>query len=291
MKLGFIGLGIMGSRMAANAQAAGHELVIHNRTRSKADDLIVKGATWAATPASVAEQVDVLITMLAHPEAIEETALGEGGFLKALPENALWVDCSTVNPSFSRRMAQAAADHHVRFIDAPVAGSKKQAADAQLVFLVGGAEHDIEQIRPVCEAMGRAINHVGSQGMGSSLKVVVNMLLATAMATFAEGMALGESLGISQETLLDLLVGGAVVAPFMASKKPKIESGDYEPDFPLQWMHKDLQMAALTAYETGVAMPVANASKELYQLALREGLGEIDFSAIYLYLKASKPAE
>ena len=152
------------------------------------------------------------------------------------------------------------------------------------MFLVGGEAGDLEQIRPVFEAMGRAINHVGTHGMGTSLKVVVNMLLATAMATFAEGMALGESLGLSQETLLTVVIGGPIVAPFMVGKKSKMETGDYEPEFPLQWMHKDLQMAALTAYETGVPLPVANASKELYQLAVRDGLGEVDFSAIYAYL-------
>lgn len=284
MKFGFIGLGIMGSRMAANAQAAGHELVVHNRTQSKADDLVANGALWAETPAAVAKEVDVLITMLAHPEAVEATALGEDGFLQALPANALWIDCSTVNPSFSRRMAQAAAAHNVRFLDAPVAGSKNQAANAELIFIVGGESEDLDKARPLLETMGRAINHVGAHGMGTSLKVVVNMLLATAMATFAEGMALGESLGLPQEMLLNILVGGPVVAPFVAGKQTKLATGDYDPEFPLQWMHKDLQMASITAYETGVALPLANASKELYQMAVQNGLGDADFSAIYAHL-------
>lgn len=284
MKFGFIGLGIMGSRMAANAQAAGHELVVHNRTQSKADDLVANGALWAETPAAVAKEVDVLITMLAHPEAVEATALGEDGFLQALPANALWIDCSTVNPSFSRHMAQAAAAHNVRFLDAPVAGSKNQAANAELIFIVGGESEDLDKARPLLETMGRAINHVGAHGMGTSLKVVVNMLLATAMATFAEGMALGEALGLPQEMLLNILVGGPVVAPFVAGKQSKLATGDYDPEFPLQWMHKDLQMASITAYETGVALPLANASKELYQMAVQHGLGDADFSAIYAHL-------
>jgi len=284
MKIGFIGLGIMGSRMAGHLLEAGHTLTVHNRTKSKADDLVSKGATWAETPADTAQDVDILITMLAHPQAVEATALGDNGFLGVLGDGKLWIDCSTVNPSFSRQMAEQATAHHVRFLDAPVAGSKIQAQEGVLRFIVGGKVADVEEAKPLFEVMGSGTVHVGENGMGTSLKIVVNYLLASAMASFAEGMALGESLGISQEMLLNVLVGGPVVAPFMGGKQPKIASGDYDPEFPLQWMQKDVQLATQTAYETGVPMPLANVTKELYQLAIRDGLGEQDFSAIYQYL-------
>lgn len=287
MKIGFIGLGIMGSRMAGHLINSGHSLMVHNRTKDKADDLIAQGATWADTPAEVVQDVDILITMLAHPTAVETTAFGENGFLDVLAEGKLWIDSSTVNPSFSRRMADHAQANGIRFLDAPVAGSKNQAQGGVLRFIVGGESADVEEATPLFEAMGSGVVHVGGYGMGTSLKIVVNYLLASAMASFAEGIALGESLGVSQATLLKVLIGGPVVAPFMAGKQAKMESGDYEPEFPLQWMQKDVHLATQTAYETGVPMPVANATKELYQLAIRDGLGELDFSAIYEFLSAN----
>lgn len=284
MKIGFIGLGIMGSRMAGHLLAAEHELIVHNRTKQKAQPLIESGARWAESPAEAARDADVVITMLAHPQAVEQTALDDTGFLAAMREGALWVDCSTVNPSFSRRMAAVAAQHTIRFLDAPVAGSKTQAAHAELVFFVGGDTGAIPIAQPLFDLMGKNTVHVGAHGMGTSLKIVVNMLLATAMVTFAEGMALGESLGLSREMLFNVLIGGPVVAPFVAGKRAKMESGDYDPEFPLRWMQKDLHLAAQTAYETGAALPIANLSKELYQMAARQGLAESDFSAIYDYM-------
>jgi 3-hydroxyisobutyrate dehydrogenase-like beta-hydroxyacid dehydrogenase len=133
MKIGFIGLGIMGSRMAANLQKHGYDLVVFNRTRPKAQPLIDNGATFAESPAKVAEQVDVLFTMLAHPNAVEQAALGRDGFLSHIKPNALWIDCSSVNPSFSKKMAAEAARRKVHFVDAPVTGSAPVAAEAKLV--------------------------------------------------------------------------------------------------------------------------------------------------------------
>jgi len=284
MKIGFIGLGIMGSRMAANLQKNGYELVVYNRTKAKADSLVANGAVWADTPAIVASQVDTLMTMLSAPDTVAEAALGEDGFLAQLKPNSLWIDCSTVNPSFSKEIAAKAQEKQVRFLDAPVAGSKEAAEKGQLLFLVGGEKADVDACQPLFEAMGRSFTHVGGHGLGTSLKIVLNLMLAQAMVTFSEAMALGQSLGLSREVLLNTLLGGPAAAPFLAGKKVKIEQGDYEPDFPLQWMYKDLQLAATTAYEQDVALPLGNAAKEVYALAKRYGLGEQDFSAIYRFL-------
>lgn len=284
MKVGFIGLGIMGSRMAANVQKQGVELVVHNRTAEKAAPLLEKGARWAETPATLAEQVDILFTVLAHPEAVSEMAVGIEGFLSHLRSGALWVDCSTVNPSFSRQMAAEAKACGVHFVDAPVAGTKGPAEAGQLLFLVGGETADVAACQPFFEAMGRRTIHVGGHGMGTSLKMVFNLLLAEAMVAFSEGMVLGQALGIDQDRLFDLLLGSAVVAPFVTGKRGKIENGDFEADFPLQWMGKDLHLAAQTAYEEGVALPAGSVAKEIYALAVRYGLGERDFSAVYRVL-------
>lgn len=284
MTVGFVGLGIMGSRMAANLQRQGHKLVVFNRSPEKAVSLLRDGATWADTPASLAGRVDILFTMLAHPQAVAETALGVSGFLDHLRPGVLWVDCSTVNPSFSWEMAREARARQVRFLDAPVAGTKGPAAAGELVFLVGGEATDLEECEPLLQAMGRKIVHVGKVGMGTSLKMVLNLLLAEAMVAFAEGMALGQSLGIPQDALFELLLGGPVVAPFVAGKREKIKVGVYDADFPLRWMQKDLHLAAKTAYEQEVPLPLGNMAKEVYALAVQAGLADRDFSAICKFL-------
>src|SRR4030081_3000086 len=164
MKIGFIGLGIMGSRMAANLQKYGYPLVVFNRTRAKAQPLLDKGAIFADSPPKLAEQVDVLFTMLAHPDAVEQAALGANGFLSHLKSNALWVDCSSVNPSFSKKMAAKAAAGQIRFIDAPVTGSARVAAEAKLVFWVGADKVDLENVRSLLLCMGYKIVHTGGHG-------------------------------------------------------------------------------------------------------------------------------
>ncbi len=285
MKIGFVGLGIMGSRMAANLQKKGHELVVYNRTRQKADALVANGALWAPTPADLAKQVTVLITMLSKPDAVAEAALlGKYGFLNHLGDNALWIDCSTVNPSFSRLMAAEARQRKVRFIDAPVGGSKGPAEQGQLLFFVGGEKKDVDEVRPLFEAMGKAVFHLGGNGMGTAMKMVNNIVLAQAMAAFSEALVLGESLGLTRETLFNTLLNSPVTAPFLAFKRTKLEQGNFDAEFPLLWMHKDLQLAADTAYETGAVLPLASATKEIYGMAVKNGLGEQDFSAVFKVL-------
>jgi 3-hydroxyisobutyrate dehydrogenase/glyoxylate/succinic semialdehyde reductase len=285
MKIGFIGLGIMGSRMAANLQKAGHSLVVHNRTRSKAEPLLCYGARWADSPAAVAAEAEIIFTMLAPTQTVADAALGENGFLPAFAAGRLWVDCSTVAPGFSREMAAAARKRGVRFLDAPVTGSRSPAARATLVFWVGGAAADLEACRPLLECMGHRIVHCGGTGAGASFKLVINQLLGTGMAAFAEALVLGESLGLSRAVLLETLLDGPAAAPFLKLKRERIETGNYEPaDFPLRWLQKDLHLAAVSAFDSGVAMPVTNAAKETYRLAMRAGHGTSDFSAIYDYL-------
>jgi len=289
MKIGFIGLGIMGSRMAANLLKKGHELVVYNRTKQKAGPLMAAGAVWAPTPSDVAKQVTVLITMQAKPDAVAETALiGKYGFLNHLADNSLWIDCSTVNPSFSKLMASEAKQRKVRFLDAPVAGSKGPAEQAQLLFFVGGEKADVDQARPLLEAMGKAVIHIGGHGMGTAMKMVNNLIVAQAMVAFSEAIVLGEALGISRDLLFNTLLSSPVAAPFLSLKRGKLESGNFETEFPLQWMHKDTQLVAETAYEAGVAIPATNAVKEIYALAVRKGLGEQDFSAVYRLLSERK---
>ena len=280
MKIAFIGLGIMGSRMAANLLRTGHELIVWNRSPGKAQSLVKSGAGLASTPAEAARHAEIAFTMLADPDAVAALALGPDGFLDALPRGALWVDCSTVTPISSRRMAAEATRRTVSFLDAPVVGSLPAAERAELTFLVGGEPKDLEKCKALLSAMGKTIKHVGVTGMGSSLKLLNNMLLGNAMAAFSEAIAFGEALGFSRAVLLDSLVGSGVVAPFMAAKKEKLATGRYDAEFPLRLMHKDLQLVSDTAYGLGVPLPVTHATKELFGQAAARGLADVDFSGI-----------
>lgn len=288
MKVGFIGLGIMGHAMANNLLKAGHELVIYNRTKDKAKDLILAGATWADSPRLAAAQVMTLFSMLATPEAVEETALGSDGFLAGLARGSLWVDQSTVNPSFVKEMARTVEALGIRYVEAPVMGSRAPAESGQLTILAGGSPEDIAEVQPLLDLIGRKTIHLGAHGMAASMKLVVNMIMGASMLLFTEGFTLGEAQGISRDKLYEVLLDAPMVAPYIKGKKEKFENGDYSPDFPLKHLQKDLHLAAVTAYENGAAMPMANTAKEIYRLAMRAGLADEDFSAVFGMLNRGK---
>ena len=281
MHITFIGLGIMGSRMAKNLLKSDHDVTIYNRNKEKAQALVDFGGKIAPSLELAVKQADVVFTMLSTPEVVEEIALGVNGFLQHMRLNSLWVDCTTVNPSFSRRMGKRAEAAGIRFLDAPVAGTKDPAENAQLVFLVGGDTGNLTSIQDLLDCMGKKTIHAGPVGQGSALKILVNSMLAQSMAVFAETVHLGEALGFSRDYLLDVLPGFPVIAPFTKIKAEKIRKGNYEEEFPLEWIHKDLHLATLSAYENDISLFMANLAKELYAQAKEEGLGREDMSAIF----------
>lgn len=282
MTVGFIGLGIMGSRMAHNILKGGHEVFIFNRTKEKANLLIEAGAIWCESAAELVKKVPIVITMLSHPEAVREVAVGKEGFLTHMDEGKLWMDSSTVNPSFTQEMAKYADRHQVRFIDAPVAGSREPAESGELIFLVGGAKEDVAEVEPLMELMGKKTIHMGERGKGSSMKILVNLMLAQSMVAFSETMALGKAMAIPEAMLLNVLLNIPVTAAYLANVRPKFESMNFEEaNFPLRWMRKDLHMVATTAYEHELSIPSASTAEELFTRAIQEGLGDHDFSAIY----------
>lgn len=284
MNIGFIGTGIMGSRMAMNLLTAGYDLTIHNRTRSKCRALLDKGARWAKSPAELASGVEFVFTMLSTPEAVRAVATGEGGFLPAMSEGAIWVNCSTVDPDFARNMAELAASHNIGYLDAPVTGTKGPAASGDLVFLVGGKGDAVEKCRPFFDAMGSKTVHLGEAGMGASMKMLFNLMLGCAMVAYSEALVLGEAFGFSKDEVAGALLDAPVTAAFLKAKHPLIAAGDFDEHFPLCWMRKDLHLAADAAYRKGVALPALNSVKELYGLAEHQGLGRKDFAAVYKLL-------
>ncbi len=289
MKIGFIGLGIMGGHMAANLLKQGFELIVYNRSAEKAQHLLADGASWADSAAAVAEQADILITMLATPEAVRHCALGQTGkdnnqgFLQTLKAGSLWIDCSTGNPMFSREMASLARQQAIRFLDAPVAGSRVPAQNGELVFFIGGEQSDIAAAHDLFTAMGKATLHLGQHGQGSAYKLVNNYLLATATACFAEVMAFAKQLGLDTETTCASLLASPLVPAFMSIKHDNFRNNHYPSDFPLKWMQKDMQMVAETAFANNSALPIGSIVKEVFRLAQQQGLSEQDFSAIFSF--------
>lgn len=290
MKIGFIGLGLMGYRMANNLLEKGNQLIVYNRTVEKAKGLVEKGAILANSPEDLGKEAKVIITMLSEPLAVEEIAFGAKGFITQLEQGSVWIDCSTVNPSFTIKAALRARQKNIRFIDAPVSGTIVPAEKGELTFFIGGDPNDVEEFRQLFEAMGRKIIYMGENGKGTSMKMVINLLLAQAMAAFSEGMALGEALGISKEKLLEILPGGPVVAPFLTAKKDKINSENFDAEFPLKWMLKDMKLASVTADEKKLQLLLTKVTKDIYRHAEKSGYGEKDFSSIYKFL-TDKPGK
>ena len=284
MKIAFIGLGIMGSRMAENLLKGGHDLTVYNRTKSKAESLLKSGAKWGESPAEAAKEVDVVITMLQNPSVVEKEALEEKGFLSAMKKGSIWIDSSTVNPSFSKKMSKEAKKHNIRFMDAPVSGSKVPAKEAELIFLVGGEKEDLTEIQPLLDLMGKKTIHVGENGKGSAMKIMINQMLGQSMLAFSESLSLGISLGIEKSKAMDILLDSPVSAPILKAFRPRIENENYEANFPLKHLQKDLQLFTDTAYENNKAAPLTNSAKEVYALAKQHKMGDLDFSAVFKFL-------
>lgn len=288
MEIGFIGLGIMGSRMAMNLVKEGASLTVHNRDKSKAKALIDAGAKWSEDVGSLAKKSDIIISMLSTPEVVEHIAFGESGFVESMKNDALWVDCSTVNPSFVKETSVKVKGLQKNYIEAPVAGTKGPAEKGELVFLVGGTEEHLAKCNSLLDIMGKKTIHLGSHGSGASMKLLINKLLAQSMLAFSEALSLGNGMGLDQSKVMDVLLGTPVTAPFLGLVRNKIEEGNFDANFPLKWMHKDLHLAAVTAYENGVSLPLLNTAKEVFAMAKSGGYADKDFSAVSEYLSSQE---
>jgi 3-hydroxyisobutyrate dehydrogenase-like beta-hydroxyacid dehydrogenase len=280
MDIAFLGLGIMGSRMATNLAKAGHKVKVWNRTPEKAAELVAAGCAPSPSPVRVVKGAQVVITMLSDPQALRDVALGQG-MVDAMEHGALWIDCSTVDPSTSRQMAANATNRGLRFLDAPVSGSSGAAANAKLVFFAGGSEADIESARPAFDAMGTRIVHAGPQGSGASLKLVNNLFLAQVQAAWSEALGLAELFGLPQEKVNEAILPTHVAPAFLGFKSGKIGARDWTPEFPLKHALKDIRLALAAAKEGGMELHQLAAAETLYAQALSRGFGDADISAIH----------
>lgn len=281
MRVGFIGLGLMGAPMARNILKAGHALTVYNRTRSRAEPLVGLGAELADTPRSCAEASEVTLICVSYPEDVESVVTGPNGALKgAESSGSILVDTSTIGPKMTRRLSERCSSKGVRFLDAPVTGGTVGAEEARLIFMVGGEREAFEQALPVLEAMGKEIFFMGPSGAGAIMKLIVNQQWATYAQVLVEGLTLGAKAGLKPEDVVKVLAAMTGGKGFIAWKGPKIIRGDYTTTFRLHHMHKDISLTHELAESLSVPVPVTTATLTQYTAARAAGLDEADFTAL-----------
>lgn len=279
MKLGFIGLGTMGSRMAMRLLNAGYQLGVYNRTAERARALGEAGAHVYASPADLAGDADVILTMLADDAAVEQVILGPNGVVAAARSGATIVDLSSVHPDTSQRVATTARLKDVGVLDAAVSGSTPQAEDGSLVMFVGGEATVYERCRPALDVLANQIFYLGPSGAGATMKLVVNGLLGTGMQALAEALALGQRAGLDRQKLLDVLEHTSVLAPGTKRKLLNARSDTYPVQFALRLMWKDFVNVVRLADQHAVPIPTMAAAQQAYAVEEAKGLEE-DFSAV-----------
>jgi 3-hydroxyisobutyrate dehydrogenase len=280
-RVGFVGLGIMGARMAANLARAGCELAVHNRTRSRAETFAAEhGARLAQTPAEVGANSDVVITMVVDGAQVEEVLLGEDGVAQGAADGTLCVDMSTIAPSDSRRIAAALDERGIRFVDAPVTGSSPRAEDGTLTIMAGGTDADFERARPLLEIMGELIVHVGELGQGQTVKLINNAVAASNASTLAQALIVGKATGVDLGALVRIMGAGSGASTMLTLKAEPMRTHDYSTLFKLEHMLKDVRLCLEEGQAAGVPFPAAAHTREVLTAAMGRGLGDADFAAL-----------
>ena len=278
--VGFVGLGIMGAAMAGNLLEAEHELVVHNRTRTKAEQLAQHGARVAASPREVAQTSDVVITMLPGPPEVEEVVAGEGGLLEGAAEGSLIVDMSTSSPLLARQLASMARERGVRMLDGPVSGGDVGARDGTLSIMVGGEDEDFERARPLFEVMGETVVHVGGAGAGQVVKACNQIVVALVIEAVAEALVLGSKAGVAPDRVVEVLSGGLAANKVLDVKGEKFLSHDFTPGGKVEYHRKDLGIALAAGREYGVTLPVTALVEQMFGVLEAKGRGGWDHSAL-----------
>ena len=288
-KVGFIGLGIMGKPMAENLIEAGYDLVAYNRTREKAEEL--EGATLAQSPKEVAENSDIVITMLPDSPQVEEVLLGEVGVLAGINDGALIVDMSTISPVVTEELSEKAREQGASMLDAPVSGGDVGAIEGTLAIMVGGSEEDFERALPLFEVMGANVTHVGPTGAGQVVKAANQIVVALTIEAVSEALVLGSKGGVAPEKILDVLGGGLAGNKVMEAKREKLLEHSFDPGFRIELHHKDLGIALAAGREYGVTLPVTAVVDQMLETLKMRGRGGQDHSAILTLIEESSAHE
>jgi 3-hydroxyisobutyrate dehydrogenase len=292
MKVTLFGLGIMGSGIASNLLKHGFDLTIYNRTREKAVAFADQGAKIAHTPREAAQNADVIISMVGDDQASREIWLGDNGGLNGIKPGTVIVESSTLSPNWIQELAQLTREHGGTFLDAPVTGSKQAAAEGQLTMLIGGSVDDVENVRPVFEAISQRQVHLGGVGAGATWKLINNMMVSVHIAALAEALALAEAAGIDLKQVEALIGNSAVSSPIVKGKLPFMLERDYDnPSFALKWMRKDASYATQLAADYGIDVATVEAAARVFETAEAQGLGDQDFAAVVEVVRSKTGVE
>jgi len=285
----FIGLGAMGSRMAMNLHAAGHQLKVFNRDRAKAKPFADKGIEVCDSPAAAAKGAEFVCSIVSDDIATRAVMLGADGVVNAAAKGTIILDSSTNTPAMAREAAKAAAARGLVYLDAPVSGSLAQAQGKELVILVGGDRAAFDRAQPVLLAMGRMARRIGESGAGATLKLINNMISASLTATLAEAAQIAEAADLDRDAVIDILGEGAAGCRLTKTKLPKMFKRDFSPQFHLELMDKDVRYFLALAQELDCPAPITSLVRSQYQAARRAKMGRLDACAVFLQAAGEKP--
>jgi 2-hydroxy-3-oxopropionate reductase len=280
LKVGYIGLGLMGKPIAKNILKAGFPLVVHNRSREKVKELVQEGAVEAFSPAEVASQVDVVFTNLPDSPDVEKIVFGEDGIIFGGKPGLIFVDNSTIKPAVARTIAISLAEKGILALDAPVSGGDIGAINGTLTIMVGGPSEALEKVRPIFEVMGKTITHIGDAGSGQIAKAANQIMVAAQMVAMGELLMFAQKSGADPVKVVEAIRGGAAQCWTLDVKPPRLFNGNRLPGFKASMQSKDLNIVMETAKEYGIPLPSCAIDQQLYQSMLQNNLGNLDNSAI-----------
>ncbi len=280
-KVAFIGLGVMGSRIAGRLLDAGHTVTGYNRTASKADWLLKAGMKWAETPRTAAEAADIIFTMVTNTDALRAVALGPAGLVAGLGKGKIYVDMSTVSPTFSRELSQMVAEKGAVMLDAPVSGSVTTLEEGKLSIMVGGDRQAFEKVEPILLDIGPKVTHVGANGLAVTMKIATNLNLAVQMLAFSEAVLLAEKSGIKREVAVEVLLNSVIASPMVKYRGPLVLDMPAEAWFNVNMMQKDMNLALDLGQQLNVPLPATATANEILTAARGLGLEKQDFAVMF----------
>jgi len=280
LKVGYIGLGLMGKSIARNILKAGFPLVVHNRSKASVNELVGEGAAAANSPADVASQVDVVFTNLPDSPDVEKVALGENGIIEGAHQGLIFVDNSTIKPASARMIAEKLSANGVLSLDAPVSGGDIGAKNGTLTIMVGGPSEAVEKVMPIFKAMGKTVTHVGDSGAGQVAKAANQIMVAAQMTAMGELLIFARKAGVDPQKVVEAIKGGAAQCWTLDVKPPRLFAGNRAPGFKAYMQLKDLKIVMDTAREYAMPLPSVAENTKLFEKMIELGMGELDNSAV-----------
>ncbi|MBF0279662.1 MAG: NAD(P)-dependent oxidoreductase [SAR324 cluster bacterium] len=281
MEIGYVGLGAMGSRMVKRLMDAGYSVVGHNRTKSKSEWLIKDGMQWADSPGEVVEKADIILSMVTSTNAVQAITEGADGILEKLKPGKVYIDMTTMSPSYSRELAVRVSGTGAQMLDAPVSGSVATLEEGKLSVMVGGEKVAFEKALPVLQSIGPKVTHVGANGQALVMKIAANLSLAVQMLAFSEGVLLAEKSGISREMAVDVLLKSVIASPMVTYRGPFVLKQPEEAWFDCNMMQKDMLLALELGREIGVPLPTTTVTNELLTSSRGMGIDHLDFAGLF----------